>query len=193
MWREKVKKRKGIFSKRCYKQFKEKRTWWRWDDIDQGLRPNRSSHNTVFTAHAIWLFTKLSGESISFILKWWEKASASRKRHWPHHRCIALFGTSTVSEHPKLREHRRQCIESVALRPAPPWAAPLVNLNNSTHQTDFGVVSSLFSFCFFSCSFLHPCSSINPTLHHLYSTHTSSSFSDSISTPKHWKGASTSP
>ena len=41
------------------------------------------------------------------------------------------------------------------------------NKNNSTSQTS---VSSrpLFSFGFFSCTFLHPCSSINPTLHHLF-------------------------
>ena len=28
---------------------------------DRGLRPIRSSHNTIFTTHAIWFFTTLSG------------------------------------------------------------------------------------------------------------------------------------
>ena len=49
----------------------------------------------------------------------------------------------------------------------------------------------LFSFSFFSCTFLDPCPSINPTLHHFFSTH-SSSFSESISIPRHCKGASRS-
>ena len=64
-------------------------------------------------------------------------------------------------------------------------------MTNSTHHT---TVSSrpLFSFSFFSCTFLDPCSSINPTLHHLFSTHSSSSFSESISIPRHCKGASRS-
>ena len=67
----------------------------------------------------------------------------------------------------------------------------MCKMTNSTHHT---TVSSrpLFSFCFFSCTFLDPCPSINPTLHHLFSTHSSSSFSESISIPKRCKGASTS-
>ena len=53
----------------------------------------------------------------------------------------------------------------------------MCKMTNSTHHT---TVSSrpLFSFGFFSCTFLFLCSSINPTLHHLFSTHSSSSFSD---------------
>ena len=81
IWREEVKKRKGFFQKRCYNGLKEKRTWWRWDDIDRGLRPNRSSHNTIFTAHAIWFFTTLSGgfnQAFFFFLKGDKKTSASR-------------------------------------------------------------------------------------------------------------------
>ena len=68
----------------------------------------------------------------------------------------------------------------------------MCKITNSTHQT---TVSSrpLFACGFFSYPFLHPCSSINPTVHHLFSNHASSSFKESISTPKHCKGASTSP
>ena len=64
-------------------------------------------------------------------------------------------------------------------------------MTNSTHHT---TVSSrpLFSFGFFSCTFHFLCSSINPTLHHFFSTHSSSSFSESISIPKRCKGASRS-
>ena len=63
--------------------------------------------------------------------------------------------------------------------------------NNSTSQT-LVLSCPLFSFGFFSSTFLDPCSSINPTLHHLFSTHSSSSFSESISIPRHCKGASRS-
>ena len=63
--------------------------------------------------------------------------------------------------------------------------------NNSTSQT-LVLSRPLFSFGFFSSTFLDPCSSINPTLHHLFSTHSSSSFSESISIPRHCKGASRS-
>ena len=90
--------------------------------------------------------------------------------------------------------HARQCTESVALRQFSlvHMSRTMCKMTNSTHHT---TVSSrpLFSFWFFSCTFLDPGSSINPTLHHLFSTHSSSSFSESISIPKHCKGASTSP
>ena len=89
--------------------------------------------------------------SFLFLFEGWQKTSASRQGHWPPNRCIALCGTCTVSEYFKLRNlsfHvKRQCIESVALRPAPPWAAPLVKLNNSTSQTS---VSSRL--CFYLAS-----------------------------------------
>ena len=39
--------------------------------------------------------------SFSIVTK---KTSASRQGHWPLHRCTALFGISTVSEHSKLSE-----------------------------------------------------------------------------------------
>ena len=65
-------------------------------------------------------------------------------------------------------------------------------LNNSISQTSV-LSRPYFSFGLFSCPFLHPCSSISPTLHHLVLTTASSFLSESISTPKHCKGASTSP
>ena len=52
-------------------------------------------------------------------------------------------------------------------------------MTNSTHQTTV-LSRPLFAFGFSSCPFLHCCSSINPTLHLLFSNHHSSSFSDSI-------------
>ena len=59
--------------------------------------------------------------------------------------------------------HTRQCIESVAPRQFSlvHMSRTMCKMTNSTHQT---TVSSrpLFSFGFFSCSFLHPCSAINP-------------------------------
>ena len=61
-------------------QKKEKRRQWRWDDVDRGLRPCRSPHNTIFTTHAIWFFTTLSGWfHQGFSYEWWEKASPSRQ------------------------------------------------------------------------------------------------------------------
>ena len=72
--------------------------------------------------------------SFLFLFGWWDKASASRERHWPLYRCIALFGTSTVSEHSFfegtcLSITNCKWTESLALRQvlAPPWVAPLVN------------------------------------------------------------------
>ena len=116
-----------------------------------------------------------------------------------HHRCAAFCrSSSTVSEHSELGElvfppHTAMYLylwhhDSFSCTTL---SSTIGKLNNSTSQTS---VSSrpLFSLGFFSCAFLHPCSSINPTLHHLFSTHPSSSFSESISTPKHCKGASTS-
>ena len=41
---------------------------------------------------------------LSFLFQSWEKASALRQGHWPPFRCIALCGTSTVSQHSKPRE-----------------------------------------------------------------------------------------
>ena len=89
--------------------------------------------------------------------------------------------------------HTRKCTESVALRQvlAPPWAAPLVNW--TTRLSDFGLVSSVVSiwllFVFVSPSvFFHQSHTSSST----FVIHTSSSFSESISTPKHCKGASTS-
>ena len=71
-------------------------------------------------------------------------------------------------------------------------SSTMCKMNNSTHQT---TVSSRpqFSFILFSCPFLHPCSSIISTLHHLVLTTPPSSFIESCSTPKHCKGASRSP
>ena len=60
--RDRVKKREGTFClKRWYKNMKRKRRYRRRDDSDRGLRPCRRSHNTIFTTHAIWFFTTLSG------------------------------------------------------------------------------------------------------------------------------------
>ena len=89
--------------------------------------------------------------------------------------------------------HKLQCIESVALRQvlAPPWAAPLVNWTTRFLRLRSCLVRS-FSFGLFSCPFLHLCSSITPTLHHIVLTHTSSFFSEPCSIPKRCKGASTS-
>ena len=70
--KDKVKKRKGtIFQKRCLVNLWKKRRWWRWDDIDRGSRSSRSPHNTIFTTHAIWFFTRLSGgRNLAFFLFW---------------------------------------------------------------------------------------------------------------------------
>ena len=65
-------------------------------------------------------------------------------------------------------------------------------VNNSISQT-LVLSRPYFSFSLFSCPFLHPCSFINPTLHYLSLTHTSSFFSESCSIPKLCKGATTSP
>ena len=182
-----MKKRKGFFQKRCYNKLKEKRTWWRWDDIDRGVRPNRSSHNTFFATHAIWIFTRLSGgfnQAFFFFLKG-DKKPLHHYKDIDHPIVVLRFSEpaqflNTPNWGKLSFHHRRQYIESVALRPAPLWAAQLVKLNNSTSQT---TVSSrpLFLFGFSSCTFLHPCSSINPTVHHLFSNHASSSFKESIS------------
>ena len=120
---------------------------------------------------------------------WWDKASASRGRHWPPYRCTALFGTSTVSEHSLSSElvfpskTAMYWICGTTTGSCTTLSSTIGKLNNSISQTSFGL---------FSCPFLHPCSSINPTLHHLFPTHTSSFFSESISISKHCKGASTS-
>ena len=80
---------------------------------------NLALHKPLWRIHSSFLF----------LFGWWEKASASRERHWPCCRCIALFGNSTVSEHSLLRElvfpSQTAMYCSVALRQvlAPPWAA----------------------------------------------------------------------
>ena len=191
VYSEKKRERK-IWQKRCYKKW----MWWRRDDVDRGLRPCRSPHNTIFTTHAIWFFTTLSGWLHQvFSYEWWEKASASRQGHWPLHRCTALFGTSTVFEPSKFGElvfpSQTAMHWSTTTSSCTTLSSTMCKMNNSTSQT---TVSSrpLFSFGFFSCPFLHPCSSIIPTLHHFVLTTPSFSFSECCSAPKLCKGASTS-
>ena len=70
-------------------------------------------------------------------------------------------------------------------------SSTVCKMTNSTHQTPV-LSRPLLTFGFSSCPFLHPCSSINPTVHHLFSNHHSSSFSESISIPTHCNCASTS-
>ena len=139
------------------------------------------------------------GDSIKFFFDWWEKASALRHGHWPHHRCTAFCrSSSTVSENSKFGElvvasHTQQCTVSVAPRQfsAPLWAAPSVKrttpllrlrsrLVRCFHFDSFRVRFSILALP----SITHFIISFQPTPH--------SSFSESISTPKHCKGASTS-
>ena len=147
-------------------------------------------HNSYYTCNlALHKPLWRTQSSFLFLFGWWDKASASRGRHWPPYRCTALFGTSTVSEHSILRElvfpsqTAMYWICGTTTRSCTTLSSTIGKLNNSISQTSFGL---------FSCPFLHPCSSINPTLHHIVLTTPSSSFSESVSIPKHCKGASTS-
>ena len=194
-----MKKSERIFSKRWHKNIREKE-----GSGDETTLIGVCAHVEVHTTHfSLHMQSGSSQGSLEdsiklsfFFLKGDKKNSASRQGHWPPNRCIALFGTSTVSEHSKLRNlsfhDKRQCIESVALRPAPPWAAPLVKLNNSTSQTS---VSSRL--CFYLASLrvrfsIRALPSIPQfiisfqTTHHLLSKNL-------FPLQKHCKGASTSP
>ena len=168
-WHKETLFRKDVTKK---KKVKERRRWWRWDDIDRDQHPSRSSHNTILTEHAIWLFTKFSeGLNQVFFFKWWEKANASRQEHWPPYRCIAFCRSSTVSEHSKLGEFvfpthtAMHWICGTTTGSCTSLSSTIGKLNNSISQTSV-LSRPWLSFGFFSCSFLHPCFSINPTLHH---------------------------
>ena len=96
--------------------------------------------------------------------------------HFADH--LPLFLNTLNSENMSWH-HTRQCIESVARRQFFFFAHEQDHVQND--QLDSSHNGAL----------LFLCSSINPTLHHLFSTHSSSSFSESISIPKRCKGAST--
>ena len=158
-----------------------------------------TQHNSYYWCNlalhkALWR----TQSSFLFLFGWWDEASASRERHWPPCRCTALFGSSTVSEHSILfrelvfpSQTAMYWICGTTTGSCTTLSNTIGELNNSISQTS---VSSrpYFSCGLFSCPFFHLCSSINPTLHHLFLTHTSSFFSESCSIPKRCKGASTS-
>ena len=162
--------------------------WRRWSRFTP--KSQFKKHDSYYTCNlALHKPLWRTQSSFLFLCGWWDKASASRERHWPPYRCTALFGTSTVSEHSILKElvfpsqTAMYWICGTTTRSCTTLSGTIGKLNNSISQT---------SFCLFSCPFLHLCSSITPTLHHLFLTHTSSFFSESCSIPKHCKGASTS-
>ena len=115
------------------KDVTKKRMWWRRDDVGRGLRPCRSPHNTIFTTHAIWFFTTLSGWFHQvFSYEWWEKLLHHDRDNDHFHRCTAFCrSSSTVSEHSKLREFvfpwqtaMYWICGTTTSSSAPLWAAP---------------------------------------------------------------------
>ena len=90
--------------------------------------------------------------------------------------------------------HTRQCIESVAPRQffAPPWAAPLVNWTTRFLRLRSCLVRSFHLDSFRVRFSIRVLPSIPHFIIDFFVIHTSSSFSESISTSKHFKGASTS-
>ena len=149
--------------------------------------------NTILTTHAIWLSSQASLEdSIKLSFPFWMVGQSL---------CITRKTLTTLSLHCAFSElpqfqntlnrgnlsfhHKRQMywICGTTTRSCTTLSSTIGKLNNSISQTSFGL---------FSCPFLHLCSSITPTLHHIVLTHTSSFFSESCSIPKRCKGASTS-
>ena len=183
------------------KQIREKkklvemrRHWSGFTDKSQFTQHNSHCSCSLDLHKPLWR----TQSSFLFLFGWWDKASASREKHWPPYRCTALFGTSTDSEHAKSRElvfpsHTAMYwICGIATSTCTTLSSTIGKLNNSISQTSV-LSRPCFSFGLFSCPFLHQCSSINPTLHHLFLIHTPSFFSESCSIPKQCKGASTSP
>ena len=90
--------------------------------------------------------------------------------------------------------HTLQCIESVAPRTVfcTSLSSTMCKMNQ-LDSPDYGLVSSrCCHLASLRVRFSIRAPSINHTVHHLFSNHHSSSFIDSISIPKHCKGASTS-
>ena len=90
--------------------------------------------------------------------------------------------------------HSRKCTESVAPRQvlAPPWAAPLVNWTTRLLRLWSCLVRSFHLASFRVRFFIRAFPSIPHFIISYFVIRTSYSFSESISTPKHCKGASTS-
>ena len=192
-----MKKRKGFFSKKMLQKIKENRTWWRWDDIDRGFAPKSkfTQHNFHCTCNLALRKALWGVHQVFFFLEGWEK-TMHHDRDIDHFVSLLHFA-----------DHFPQFLNTlelvVASHRAMYWicwtttvlctslSSTMCTMTNSTHQTDFGVVSSLFSCCFFSCTFLHP-SPWEPISISI-SNHASSSFKESISIPQHCKGASNSP
>ena len=149
--------------------------------------------NTILTTHAIWLSSQASLEdSIKLSFSFWMVGQSL---------CITSKTLTTLSLHCAFSElpqfhntlnrgnlsfhHKRQMywICGTTTRSCTTLSSTIGKLNNSISQTSFGL---------FSCPFLHLCSSITPTFHHIVLTTPSSSFSESCSIPKRCKGASTS-
>ena len=87
--------------------------------------------------------------------EWWAKANASRQEHRPPYRLTAFRRTSTVSGHSKLADFCC-CITHG-------------NVPNLWHHDSFLHIFLSRTICK-KTPFLHPCSSITPTLHHFVVT-----------------------
>ena len=68
-----------------------RRHWSRFTPKSQS-----TEHNSYYTCNLALHKPLWRTQSIFlFLFGWWDKASASRERHWPPYRCTALFGTSS--------------------------------------------------------------------------------------------------
>ena len=155
-----------FFQKRFYKKRKKERSGDETTLI--GVCAQIEVHATQFsTTRAIWLFTKLS-EGLHFFLN-----GVKKRLHHDRdidHTIVALHFADHLPQFLNTQNsenlswhHTRQCTESAAPRQfsAHLLSSTMCTMTYSTHQI---VVSSrpLFSFGFILCTFLHPCSSVNP-------------------------------
>ena len=160
------------------------------------LKSKFTQHNFHYTCN-LPLHTAPWRTQSSFSFFWMvgKKAFAPRQGHWPPFRCIAVCGTSTVSEHSKLRElvfpsqTAMHWICGTTTSSCTTLRAPQVYWTTRFLRLRSCLVRS-FQFGVSSCPFLHPCSSNQ--------SHTSSSLPNPHLIFFQWiyfhsKGASTSP
>ena len=143
IWRDVVKKVEWNFVRQDYTKILGQKERGGDETTLIGVCAQIEVHTTHFSLHMQFGSSQRSlGDSIKLSFSFWRvtKKPLHHDRDIDH--TIVVF---RFSEPPQflntpnwgnLSFHdKRQCIEFVALRPAPPWAAPLVKLNNSTSQT----------------------------------------------------------
>ena len=142
-------KRKILSGNKSQKKL-EQRRWWRRNDIDRGLLPSRTSHNTIHTKHAIWTFVKLcEGLRLPFLFWMVRKKSKHHDRDIDHPAELLHF-----AEHPQSLKtvNWKDLVVTWHTATATGYRITLCcvicKMNNSTSQTSVCLVHSFHSASF---------------------------------------------